>query len=465
MDLDRGYGFLRLHRRTVELNAPPAIPKVHWLNSGEPPTFEAMAPHRPALGICLHATLVAIALLCASGCTFRDIRKNAPGVYALEPVDERRIPILFVHGINDSPARFSYLMEHLDRRRFQPWVYSYSSNEHLASVADDLYETVREMRQTYRFRSLAVVGHSMGGLVSRGFILRNERSAPSGEIPLFVSISTPWDGHAGAARGVRFSPSVAKVWYDMTPGSEYLRSLFETPLPAGTRHYLLFTFHRKQSSFGESGDRTVTVASQLAVAAQHEAARVFGFDDTHVGILQNPELASLLNRLLNETFPATGENFASSSGSGTSEVSTEAARTEGQRDHRDPQDDRVGRNDPQKRQRSRSRPGENQHAERDRHDSREDEPELASYFLAKPDCAEDFEETRRDGPERHIEEKHESRHRRMQECENAHDDSGDAREHQQPPVLLLLATGKSGDEPDRTVDKKDRPEDQRQGDE
>jgi pimeloyl-ACP methyl ester carboxylesterase len=410
------------------------------------------------------AILIAFALLFAGGCTSQPVRDNPSGVYALEPVDENRIPVLFVHGINDSPARFSYLIEHLDRSRFQPWFYSYPSDAHLATVADDLHETVLTIRRIYPFRSMAIVGHSMGGLVSRGFILRQEQSSPTGDIPLFVSISTPWDGHAAAARGVRFAPNVANAWYDMTPGSDYLKSLFEMSLPTGTRHYLLFTFNRNTTSFGASSDGKVTVASQLATPAQREAQRVVGFDDTHVGILQNPQLASLLNQLLTETFPGPEEKLASSPGSSTRD-SPEGSRTERQGDQRNAQDYRIARDDPEQRQRSRPRSREDQDTEYDRNDSRKDQPQLASYLLAKPDCAEDLQEARRDRPKGDVEQQHEPRHRGMHECENADHDSRNAGQHQEPPVFLLLAAGKSGDQRDRAVDEHDGSEEQRQGNE
>jgi hypothetical protein len=49
---------------------------------------------------------------------------------------------------------------------------------------------------------------------------------------------------------------------------------------------------------GPSGDQTVSVASQLRLPAQDEAARLYGFDVTHGGILKNPEVAALLQQLL-----------------------------------------------------------------------------------------------------------------------------------------------------------------------
>ncbi|HEU4624528.1 MAG TPA: alpha/beta fold hydrolase [Steroidobacteraceae bacterium] len=212
-----------------------------------------------------------------------------PGIYFLAPFDAARVPVLFVHGMNGTPADFEYLVQHLDRSRFQAWVYSYPSGAKLEAIADHLDHTIRELHARWHFGPIAIVAHSMGGLVARGFILRHAHTAPADSMPLLVTISTPWEGHPAAER----VPPMVNIWRDMVPGSVYLTSLFTAQLPPTTRYYLFFTF----------SDRTVTVASQLSAAAQEEAVRVIGFDDTHAGVLRDPQTAVLLNQLLSATFP------------------------------------------------------------------------------------------------------------------------------------------------------------------
>jgi len=150
----------------------------------------------------------------------------------------------------------------------------------------------------YRVSRLAVVAHSMGGLVTRGYVLRAAENKRPVSIPLYLTISTPWGGHKGAETGVKTAPVVVHVWRDMAPGSEYQKAVFAQPLPTGVNHHLLFTFNRKSSSFGESDDQSVTVASQLLPSAQRGAVRIYGFDDSHVGVLRNAEVSTLLNGLL-----------------------------------------------------------------------------------------------------------------------------------------------------------------------
>jgi pimeloyl-ACP methyl ester carboxylesterase len=220
-----------------------------------------------------------------------------PGVYFLEPYDPTKTPVLFVHGISGSPRNFEYLIQRLDRARFQPWVYSYPSGIHLSSVADHLTQVMVKLEAQYRIDRLVIVAHSMGGLVARGFLLRHAKSS-SVQTPLFATLSTPWAGHEAAELGVKHAPVVMDVWRDMAPGSAYLQSLFAEPLPPTTHHFLFFTYARNSASFGASDDRTVTVASQLFESAQQQAALVYGVDASHQGVLRDDTVATLLNGLL-----------------------------------------------------------------------------------------------------------------------------------------------------------------------
>jgi len=224
------------------------------------------------------------------------------GIYFLQPYDPRKVPVLFVHGMFGSPTNFTYLIEKLDRAKFQPWVYYYPSGAPLRSVADHLTQTMAKLEARHFLPRYAVVAHSMGGLVARGFILRHAQSSTAGLIPLFVSISSPWGGDSAAATGVSMAPAVVPVWRDMTPGSDYLTSLFTHALPPATKHHLLFTFRRNSALFGQSSDHTVTVASQLPERVQREAVRMYGIDNDHDGVLTDPQVSATLNGLLTRTF-------------------------------------------------------------------------------------------------------------------------------------------------------------------
>jgi pimeloyl-ACP methyl ester carboxylesterase len=230
-----------------------------------------------------------------------------PGVYFLEPYDADKTPVLFVHGINGTPRNFRILIEHLDRGKFQPWFYYYPSGVPLSSLADHLDQTMKKLQLQHGFTQFHVIAHSMGGLLSRGFLLRNQTGRSRARIPLYITISTPWGGHKSAQAGVDYAPAVVYVWNDIAPQSAYLTDLFfnnhdgapvHRPLPAGVQHHLLFGYKHRGS--GECSDETVTLASQLYSGAQADASRLYGFDETHMSILDSGETSRLVNRLLND---------------------------------------------------------------------------------------------------------------------------------------------------------------------
>ncbi|MBU2569486.1 MAG: hypothetical protein KJ725_05495 [Gammaproteobacteria bacterium] len=51
---------------------------------------------------------------------------------------------------------------------------------------------------------------------------------------------------------------------------------------------------------GESGDGTVSLASELRFEAQEEAARIYGMQEAHTEILNAPQTSALVNRLLRD---------------------------------------------------------------------------------------------------------------------------------------------------------------------
>ena len=129
--------------------------------------------------------------------------KLGPGVYFLEPYSPDKIPVLFVHGAEGYPQQFSKLIEGLDRARFQPWFFFYPSGARLEAVAHFLTERIARLEDRYGFSKLAVVAHSMGGLVSRAFLLEHHARVDDDPIGLFVSYSTPWEGRRLRAGGSR----------------------------------------------------------------------------------------------------------------------------------------------------------------------------------------------------------------------------------------------------------------------
>ena len=229
------------------------------------------------------------------------VREVGAGVYFLEPYDPAKIPVLFVHGALGHPGNWAAVVAALDRDRFQPWLAYYPTAMRLETTAMALDRWMEQLYVRHRYRRLAVVAHSMGGLIARAFINRVLATANgrADGLRLFVTVSTPWEGSALARHAVDRSPVVAPSWYDVAPGSPFLRSLLDVELPATLPHDLLYSYAgNSRLMYREPNDGSVVIASQLFPRALSRARTVRGFEESHTSILRNPRVAAVLNDAL-----------------------------------------------------------------------------------------------------------------------------------------------------------------------
>ncbi|MBK8324516.1 MAG: alpha/beta hydrolase [Betaproteobacteria bacterium] len=223
-------------------------------------------------------------------------RSQGGNIHFVEPYDPSRTPVLFVHGAAGSPQDWRHQIAHLDRSRYQAWLYFYPSGAPVESMSHLLYWKLLNLQLRYRFERLQIVAHSMGGLVARRLLLDNGEQLP--QVRRFVTLSTPWAGEVTAESGVRLSPAVVPSWHDMRPDGPFMRSLFDRRLPAHVDYSLLFGHRGAPGLWRPNNDGTVTLASQLRRAAQEEARTIFGYDEDHVSILVSPQVTAQLQGLL-----------------------------------------------------------------------------------------------------------------------------------------------------------------------
>ena len=230
------------------------------------------------------------------------LRENGAGIYFLEPYDPNRIPVLFVHGIGGSPRDLRVPIERLDRTRFQAWVYYYPSGFRLQTIANALSRNLPRLRQKLGFKTLYVVAHSMGGLVSRRAILDMDADPQARDlVGLFVTVSSPLAGHAAVKWGLALTPEPVPAWIDLDPEGEFIKALAQ-PLPEHIPYYMLFGFRRGGNLFmPSSSDSVVPVESELPMWAQRQAVRIWGFDLDHMKILTEDEPVTILLGILDRT--------------------------------------------------------------------------------------------------------------------------------------------------------------------
>ncbi|MFN7288951.1 MAG: esterase/lipase family protein [Pirellula sp.] len=101
------------------------------------------------------------------------------GIYMLEPFDPNRIPVLMVHGLWSSPMTWMPMFNDLRsfdelRKNYQFWFYQYPTGQPFWVSATQLRSDLNQMKQTLDpdgrypvMDNIVMVGHSMGGLLSR----------------------------------------------------------------------------------------------------------------------------------------------------------------------------------------------------------------------------------------------------------------------------------------------------------
>jgi len=109
-----------------------------------------------------------------------DTQEDNCGLYLVEPYQPGKIPVVFIHGLMSSPDTWVQMINSLKndpmiRKRYQFWFYSYSSGVPVLASAGNLRKALLAAREELAttpetracFDRMVLVGHSMGGLVTR----------------------------------------------------------------------------------------------------------------------------------------------------------------------------------------------------------------------------------------------------------------------------------------------------------
>ena len=94
----------------------------------------------------------------------------------LQPYDPDKIPVLFIHGLSNSQATWMPMINSLRndptiRGNYQFWVFSYPSGAAYPIPAAKLRRQLDLIKKRYPdHKKIVVVGHSMGGMISRTLI-------------------------------------------------------------------------------------------------------------------------------------------------------------------------------------------------------------------------------------------------------------------------------------------------------
>jgi pimeloyl-ACP methyl ester carboxylesterase len=108
-----------------------------------------------------------------------DRRANDLGIFGMTPYDSKKIPVVFVHGLNSDPHIWKNAINEIHgnpelHRRYHPLLFLYPTGMSVPGAATRLRESLSLYRQKWDpeqddpgFEQTVVVGHSMGGLLTR----------------------------------------------------------------------------------------------------------------------------------------------------------------------------------------------------------------------------------------------------------------------------------------------------------
>ena len=119
------------------------------------------------------------------------------GLSRLQQFDSRRTPVLFVHGLQETPASWAPMVDSLRddawiRKHYQFWFFGYPSGYPYPYSAMLLRSDLDGIRRTFpNHKRIVLIGHSMGGMIARLMITdsgdriwRNFFGTPPARTPL-----------------------------------------------------------------------------------------------------------------------------------------------------------------------------------------------------------------------------------------------------------------------------------------
>jgi pimeloyl-ACP methyl ester carboxylesterase len=151
--------------------------------------------------------------------------RGASGLLMLQPYDPTRIPVIFVHGLLSSAYVWRNVVNSLTadpdiRRHYQFWAFSYSTGNPIAYSALLLRDDLGYAQQRYGISQLILIGHSMGGILSRMQVTNSGREIWNAQFKanadkLYAEV--PNDSIVKRALIFNADPAVKRVIFVSTP--------------------------------------------------------------------------------------------------------------------------------------------------------------------------------------------------------------------------------------------------------
>lgn len=205
--------------------------------------------------------------------TFEQAASRSRELYGLKSLDPDNgmnrmpgsSPVILVHGLDEPGLVWSSLIPALEDREYWTLVFTYPNDQDIDTSARFFIEELRR-RPALKGKTVTIVAHSMGGLVTRHMLtdpeIGYEDDKYEGRIPKVekvIMVGTP--NHGSQMARFRFVTEARdQFWHwnntdvsflhafldgageagiDLLPGSEFLENLNAQPHPFNTRYFLV----------------------------------------------------------------------------------------------------------------------------------------------------------------------------------------------------------------------------------
>jgi pimeloyl-ACP methyl ester carboxylesterase len=291
----------------LELHDPVREPDMVWQESPDAP--ELPLAYDMTIGLARQLHERNLDLIGPLGVLFPSEYNGKTGIFMLDPYQRGKIPVVFVHGLMSSPLAWTNAMNELRgdpelRKRYQFWMFFYSTGNPILASASRLRQALNTVHDEFNpedadpaFDKMIVVGHSMGGVLSR----------------LMISSS-----------GASLWSDAAKVppdSLDLEPKLKtmLMESMFFEPVPSVNRVVFISTPHRGSPMgdelIGRVASRLIRVPKEIVdiraalarLGGSEEVADAFRTNRYATSVAQlglgNPVLRSVGRLPMKETIP------------------------------------------------------------------------------------------------------------------------------------------------------------------
>ena len=228
------------------------------------------------------------------------------GLQLPSPISPRQRTVLLVHGLNADSKSFRGLIRAFAVYNAQILSFDFPDGEPIAAVGDRLRRDLSQLSRDQPELRLAIVAHSMGGLVSR-YALERPPGPPACVTDLFalgtphqgsrLAVGQPWlelcqtwnsvfSGQLKRAKGAKLLDGMSAAAQDLKPGSPFLQELARNARPSGVRYH----FAAGRKGFFTADEQRQAVADLERVLRDREVPEPFR--SSVLNFARAPELQS-----------------------------------------------------------------------------------------------------------------------------------------------------------------------------